>query len=104
MPCRDDRDSCNTNHVNDALQASVASLEVLLCSACTQLELQKHNFAVNPALDTWWSNHKKEDEAAEDEKIRKKVRTQLARTLALLTPIARLTEEDKKLMREEGFL
>lgn len=101
MPCRcDDGPSFDET---PRLKNQIDRLEEMLCSTCRVLEEQKFDFDKNPQLSKWWDKHKKEDEKRLAKEARAKLRRDLAKAL-LKKPLEELTNEDRKLLREEGFL
>jgi hypothetical protein len=90
-----------------ASNAAKAKYDPLLCSACRALERFGYDFDENPALSVWWANHKAEDarkaEAAKAEADRLAYRKAKAQE-AMAKPLNQLTDEERNLLREEGFL
>lgn len=81
----------------------IMELEEMLCSSCRVLEEKDFDFDKNPQLSKWWAAHKAEDEAREKAALRNKMRRKMAMDL-IKKPIGELTSEDKKLLRELGYL
>jgi hypothetical protein len=102
MPCSDGGPS-----YADQLNERIRVKEDLLCSACRVLERLGYDFDENPELSRWWHVHKAEDqrriEREEAERARKALRKRMAKELSQ-KPIAELTAEDKRILREEGYL
>ena len=126
MPCRDGRDneteteryqsSCLTS-LHTQLEVlkkqhkkDVDYLESLLCSVCRVLEESEFDFGKNPRLDDWWHDHKKEDSKKEKLKLKKEseeAKNDFRKRQAIIVakkPINELTVEDKKLLKEQGYL
>lgn len=104
MPCSDNREP-EPIVITDTRQ--VRKLESMLCSACRVLEKQGFDFDENPRLSEWWAKHQREDEKAKEKteraRIRKQKRKELVATLLKMT-IHDLTPDDRKILKEEGYL
>lgn len=103
MPCSDGGQSTyESERKAQQIRLDMSELEAMLCSACRSLEAYNYMFDINPMLARWWDKHKKEDEvriAAEAKRAR-----EIERCRSLLnTPLAKLTQEDKQLLRGYGY-
>lgn len=113
MPCSDGGPDPRTETLRQqqsmtvAAQRSEARMRSLLCSACTALEAQGFNFALNPLLDEWWTDHKAHDAAKAAEQAQRELAARLAgeRVLSLSnTKLIDMTEDDKAFLRKHGVL
>ena len=104
MPCRTDPIPPTSFEIEAKKNREFRQMaEPLLCSACRALENLGFDFDLNPELSRWWDNHKKEDEARIQAEAKKKFREKRALQLVEL-PVLSLTDDDIKLLREEGYL
>tara|TARA_R110000787_G_scaffold286340_1_gene404258 strand:- start:2081 stop:2395 length:315 start_codon:yes stop_codon:yes gene_type:complete len=104
MPCRDytceDKSRWESNLKRDNI---IKRLTVILCSSCRALEVFEYEFEMNPELDVWWADHKKEDENRKKEETKARLRKEKAITISEMA-FKDLTKADMKLLKEEGFM
>jgi hypothetical protein len=101
MPCGDNR--LNREQDYKDLQSLYHDMKKLLCSACRALERDNFDFAINPPLDKWWNNHKKEDLERQEYEAKREFKRKQA-ILASKKAIIDLTEEDKALLKEFKYI
>lgn len=104
MPCYDSR-SDEPVVITDTRQ--VRKLESLLCSSCRVLKKLGYDFDENPRLSEWWAKHQEDDAKADAKKERARIKKQKRKELiAVLIKllIQSLTPEDKRVLKEEGYL
>lgn len=106
MPCNDGgwpSESQSQSLKIKQLSRSNRELEALLCSTCRVLETQGYDFDLNPALSTWWDQHKKEDIARQEKELRAKLLKEEAMEIAK-KPFIELTAQDRKKLRDQGLM
>jgi hypothetical protein len=90
-----------------AQRVAKETYDPLLCSACRVLERMGYDFDENPTLSVWWEQHKRDDAEKEhilkQEAQRKQFRERLAQE-ALAKPLKDLSKEERKLLKELGYL
>lgn len=102
MPCRCDDGPPVRDEVSKK-DKTIANLEEMLCSACTQLDTTGFNFALNPMLDKWWHKHKEEDNRRI--LLQLKVQQELDHCKELLQkPLLALSSEDKAMLKKHKLL
>lgn len=79
-------------------------LKALLCSACAALVNFGFNFALNPALDEWWDEHKKIDETRIAKELKEKLEREHAVSLAKTKTINQLNKDEKTLLKRFNLL
>lgn len=92
---------------NRAKEAGKAEMTPLLCSACRALERLGFDFDENPVLSQWWDKHKAEDarrQAAEEAQAQRAAYRKKVIEEALQKSISLLSQEEKKILKEEGIL
>lgn len=102
MPCRVDP-SPEEERRGFERRAS-AFMAPLLCGACRALARLGYDFDENPELSRWWAAHQAEDKRREDAELAKRLRTEHARHLAKTLTVADMTDDQRALLRAEGYL
>jgi hypothetical protein len=106
MPCRDGGEMFNdqTQTVeNPKTLKQLKRMRSLLCSACRALELNKFDFDLNPELSEWWDDHKKEDAKLEKANLKKRLLKERIAEI-VLKPFAKLTDEERRILKENGYI
>lgn len=90
MPCRD-YEGRDYSREND-LRMQNDRLASMLCEACALLE--HTNVGLQGRLSSWWIQHKEADRKAAEARKQERIKEQ-----KIQKALAKLTEEDKKLLR-----
>ncbi|MCB9806255.1 hypothetical protein H6775_03835 [Candidatus Nomurabacteria bacterium] len=105
MPCRYDPPEPDKREEKLAvLKEELKNTEALLCSVCNLLERQGFNFAENPLLDEWWTEHKKQDAKRKQEEARKAFIQNSITDIMNTKKLSELTEEEKTMLKKYGIL
>ena len=102
MPCRGSFE----DQLADGFYAEpeLERVRILLCSACRALRDKEYDFGLNPALDKWWDEHKKQDAIREAKEIKEKLERAEAKRIAETKTIVQMSVEEKQLLKRYNFI
>jgi hypothetical protein len=114
MPCRTDpspeeyaAERARNAAKTEANRLAKETYDPLLCSACRVLERMGYDFDENPSLSVWWDQHKRDDVERErilqNEQKRAEYRERIVLE-ALVKPLKDLSNEERHLLKEMGYL
>jgi hypothetical protein len=103
MPCCGYEREQERNNAFQDLKEENSDLRTMLCSVLRTMDHLHWDYNTNPMVARWWEEHKRYDAEIERTALLKENKRKIAIDLSK-KPVSELTQEDKKLLREEGFL